>query len=251
MRLTVLGCAGSMPGPDSPCSAYLLEAEDFRLLIDFGIGAIGALQREQLLHDIDAIVLSHLHLDHCADAASYIIARHYYPPNGEPLPKIPLHAPAGAAARIAEIGGAGVGSHAAEVFEFRTMLRGELEIGPFTINLAHVNHPIETFGMRIEHAGRVFTYSGDTGESDTLIDLARNADLFLCEASFDENPNNPLDVHLSGSQAGQHAMKAAARKLLLTHLVSPHVDENEILEVARRHYTGQVELARAGWVYDI
>ena len=43
MRLTVLGCAGSFPGPDSPCSAYLVQAEGFGLLLDFGTGAMSGL----------------------------------------------------------------------------------------------------------------------------------------------------------------------------------------------------------------
>src|SRR5204863_6011982 len=60
MRLTVLGCAGSFPGPDSPCSSYLVEADGFRLLIDFGPGSLSGLQRYIGLHAVDAILLSHL-----------------------------------------------------------------------------------------------------------------------------------------------------------------------------------------------
>ena len=70
MRLTVLGCAGSFPGPESACSAYLVEAEGFRLLLDFGTGSLSALQRYAGLRAPDAIVLSHLHCDHILDAAS-------------------------------------------------------------------------------------------------------------------------------------------------------------------------------------
>src|SRR5438034_3220093 len=79
MRVTVVGCAGSFPGPDSPASCYLLEAEGFRLVIDLGNGALGVLQRYAGLFSIDAICLSHLHADHCIDLAAYWVARQYAP----------------------------------------------------------------------------------------------------------------------------------------------------------------------------
>ena len=91
MRLTIIGCSGSFPGPDSPASCYLLEAEGFRMLIDLGNGALGVLQRHAGLFDIDAICLSHLHADHCLDLASYWVARRYAP--GGPKPPIPVYAP--------------------------------------------------------------------------------------------------------------------------------------------------------------
>ena len=45
MKLTIIGCSGSVPGPDGPASAYLVEQDGFRLLLDLGSGAFGALQR--------------------------------------------------------------------------------------------------------------------------------------------------------------------------------------------------------------
>src|SRR5688500_19803872 len=99
MRLTVLGCAGSFPGPASACSAYLVEEDDFRLLIDFGSGSLTALQRYAGLHAVDAILLTHLHCDHMLDACTYVVVRRYDPAG--PLPPIPVYAPAGPPDRIA------------------------------------------------------------------------------------------------------------------------------------------------------
>lgn len=65
MRLTVVGCSGSLAGPESPASCYLLEADGFRLVLDLGNGAVGALQHYTGLPDIDVVCLSHLHPDHC------------------------------------------------------------------------------------------------------------------------------------------------------------------------------------------
>ena len=98
MRLTVLGCAGSFPGPEAACSAYLVEAEGFRLLIDFGSGSLSALQRYAGIGAVDAILLTHLHCDHMLDACTYVVVRRYAP--GGPLPPLPVYAPMGAAERI-------------------------------------------------------------------------------------------------------------------------------------------------------
>src|SRR3954465_13575413 len=99
MRLTVLGCAGSFPGPESAFAAYLVEAGGFRLLIDFGSGSLSALQRYAGLDAVDAIMLTHLHCDHMLDACTYVIVRRYTP--GGPLSPLPVYAPMGAAERIA------------------------------------------------------------------------------------------------------------------------------------------------------
>src|SRR2546429_9691108 len=93
MRLTVLGCAGSFPAPDSACSAYLVEAEGYALMLDFGTGSLSALQRYGDLRRVDAILLSHLHCDHMLDACSYVVVRRYAP--GGPSPHLPGYGPAG------------------------------------------------------------------------------------------------------------------------------------------------------------
>jgi len=90
VRLTVIGCSGSFPGPDSPASSYLVEHEGFRLLVDLGSGALGALQRYASLYEIDAVCLSHLHPDHCLDMTGYWVARTYSP--DAPTPRFPCTA---------------------------------------------------------------------------------------------------------------------------------------------------------------
>src|SRR3984885_8386671 len=95
MRVTVIGCAGSFPGPDSPASCYLLEAEGFRLVIDMGNGALGVLQRYAKLFAVDAICVSHLHADHCTDLAAYWIARQFV--QDYPQRVIPVYGPRGTA----------------------------------------------------------------------------------------------------------------------------------------------------------
>jgi ribonuclease BN (tRNA processing enzyme) len=153
MRLTVVGCSGSLPGPDSAASCYLLEADGFRLVVDLGNGALGALQRHVPLFGVDAVILSHLHTDHCVDLYSYSIARSYSPAG--PQPPIPVYGPEGTAERISQIHGSGGDDLGLmKRFEFRTVAPGQLTIGPFDLRLAHANHPVETFAFRFTHNGR-------------------------------------------------------------------------------------------------
>jgi ribonuclease BN (tRNA processing enzyme) len=248
MRLTVIGCAGSFPGPESPASCYLVEADGFRMLLDLGNGALGALQRHVGLYEIDAICLSHLHGDHCLDMNSYWVARTYAPDG--PKPPIPVYGPAGTAGRLAAAQGAGVPPDMSAAFTFETLTPGTRRIGPFDITLDHVNHPVETFGFRIEHGGRALAYSADTGESAALTGLARGADLLLCEASFAAGPANPPDLHLTGRQAGEHAARAGAGELVLTHLV-PWNDQVRMLAEAAGAFGGPLSLAASGRVLDL
>ncbi|GAC1323430.1 MAG: MBL fold metallo-hydrolase [Mycobacteriales bacterium] len=247
MRLTVLGCAGTFPGPDSPCSSYLLEQDGFRLLIDMGNGAMSNLQRCGELFGVDAVVLSHLHADHCLDLVSYAYARHYHPDGA--APRIPVYGPGGTEARLNQVYGSprrGLG----EVYDFRAATPGTFALGPFEVTLARVNHPVECYGVRLQAGGRTFAYSADTGVSEPLVELARNADLFLCEASFLDGTDHPDDVHLTGRQGGEHATLAGAHRLLLTHLVA-WGDEQRSLADAASTYAGPLELARACMTYDI
>jgi ribonuclease BN (tRNA processing enzyme) len=248
MRLTVLGCAGSFPGPESACSAYLVEADGFRLLLDFGTGALSALQRYAGLNAVDAVLLTHLHCDHMQDACSYVVVRRYAPEG--PYPPLPMYAPAGAPDRIAVAYSADEGP-VDDVFTFYALQPGTFPIGPFTVTVDRVNHPVETYGVRLEHGGRVLVYSADTAPCEALVRLAQGADLFLCEASYLDGADNPTDLHLTGGEAGDAATKAAVGRLLLTHLVSAWGSESATYDAATAAYAGPVEIVRPGARYEV
>jgi len=171
MRLTVVGCSGSFPGPDSPASCYLLEADGFRVVIDMGNGSLGALQKYAGLFDIDAVCLSHLHADHCVDLYSYSIARAYHPAG--PQPPIPVYGPVGTCERLGQIHGFDGADALMKRFTFETLLPGTIRIGPFETTLAHMNHPVETFGFRFSHVGRTLAYTGDRSPGGRVRDQGR------------------------------------------------------------------------------
>ncbi|HWG15419.1 MAG TPA: MBL fold metallo-hydrolase [Streptosporangiaceae bacterium] len=250
MRLTIIGCSGSFPGPESPASSYLLEAEGFRLLLDLGNGALGVLQRHTGLDEIDAICLSHLHADHCLDLTSYWVARRYAP--GGPMPRLPVYAPARAAERMTLAYGLepDPGPGIADMFPVTTLTPGTRQIGPFQVTAERMAHPVETYGFRIEHGGRVLAYSADTGPCENLGALARRADLLLCEATFLDGPNLPPGLHLTGRQAGEAAEQAGARHLVLTH-IAPGTDKQRTFEEAREVFTGTLSLASSGQIFEL
>ncbi|MGH3321540.1 MAG: MBL fold metallo-hydrolase [Streptosporangiaceae bacterium] len=248
MRLTVIGCSGSFPGPDSPSSCYLVEAEGFRLVLDLGNGSLGALQRHLALGDVDAVLLTHLHADHCLDLCSYYVARKWVP--GGPLPPLPVYGPPGAADHMARAYGLPPVPGMREIFDFRALVPGELVIGPFTVSVDRTAHPVETFAVRLERDGRSIAYSADTGPCEGVPALAAGANLFLCEASYVEGDETGPPIHLTGKQAGRCATRAGVDSLVLTHLV-PWNDRGRTLREASGAYTGPISLARQGSVHDL
>jgi len=258
VKLTIVGCSGSYPGPDSPASCYLVQAEGpdpadpggtrtWSILLDLGNGALGALHRYVDPLAVDAILLSHLHADHCIDITSYYVLRKYHPSGSQPV--IPIYGPRGTARRLARAYDLPRKPGMEEEFEFRRY-RGTIEIGPFSITARAVEHPVDAFALRIVADDATLVYSGDTGPADALNEIAEAADLFLCEASFREGDDNPPDLHLTGKEAGETAKTAGVRRLVLTH-VPPWHDATQILAEARPAYDGPTELARPGAVYNV
>ena len=139
MRLTVLGCSGSLPGPKSPASSYLVEADGFRVLLDLGNGALGAFQEHAKIADIDAVLLSHLHPDHCLDLCSLYVARRFWP--DVEGPPIPVWGPPDTAARMAAAYGLAPEPAMAKTFDFRTYLDGPFAVGPVEVRAARPSGP--------------------------------------------------------------------------------------------------------------
>jgi ribonuclease BN (tRNA processing enzyme) len=247
VKLTVVGCSGSFPGPASPASCYLIEVDGFRVLLDLGNGALGALQQYANLYEIDAVLLSHLHADHCIDLCSYYVARKYCPAG--PQPRIPVWGPIGTADRMARAYDMPARPGMRDEFDFREFPSGSFALGPLRVTTDLMAHPVEAFGMRIEHGGKVLTYSGDTGECDSLVRLAKDADLFLCEASFQDGRDDARDVHLNGRQAAEHALRAGVGRLVVTHIPPWNDPDRTLAETSP--FDGPVSLAHAGAVYGI
>ena len=251
MRLTVVGCSGSYPGPSSPASCYLLEADldgrTWRVLVDLGSGALGALHQYVDPLAIDAVFLSHLHADHCLDLCGYYVLRKYHPDGHQP--RIPVYGPADTADRMARAYDLPTDPGMTEEFDFREYA-GVVELGPFRVEPIPVEHPVPAYGLRIEADGATVGYSGDTGPCAGLDAVATEVDLLLAEASFVSRDENPTKLHLTGAECGEAATRGRSKRLVLTH-VPPWYDPQEALVEARTTYAGEIALAHAGAVYEL
>ncbi|HIZ98774.1 MAG TPA: MBL fold metallo-hydrolase [Candidatus Janibacter merdipullorum] len=254
MKLTVVGCSGSFAGPESPASSYLVTAEHegrtWRIVLDLGNGALGALQRHIDPADLDAVVISHLHPDHCIDLTGLYVMRTYQPA-GPLTDRLPVHAPAGAAERLAaayegidDMGMTGV-------LDFRPLAEAPVRIGPFVVRPFLVNHPVEAYGFRVEADGRVFAYSGDTDSCESLSPLFADADLVLADSAFVEGRDDARGIHLTGRRAAEAAVAAGGvRRLMLTHIPAWN-DPQECRAEAAAVWPGEVELAVPDATYEV
>jgi ribonuclease BN (tRNA processing enzyme) len=260
MQLTVLGCSGSGPGPGSPASGYLVESGGAHLVLDLGNGAFGALQRHLDPWRLDALALTHLHADHCADVTNLVVHRRYHPEPPPAVGRLPVFAPAGAGARLAAAYAASpeelASTDLSDTLELRAHVDGgAVDVAGVTLRAAAVDHPCPAFALRLEHDGASLVYSGDTGPCRALVELARGADVLLCEASWPHVvpgrwTEPPPGVHLSGRQAGEHAAAAGVGRLLLTH-VPAWCAATDLLAEARECFPGPVELVAPDATYPV
>ena len=162
------------------------------------------------------MLLSHLHPDHYFDISGLYVVWKYHPSG--PQERIPVYGPAGVARQAARAYGLPKEPGMSAEFDFREYDDAPIHLGPFVIRSSRVVHPVPAYGLRLTAFGRTLAYSGDTGRTDALLELAADADLFLCEASFREGDDNPPSLHLTGKEAGEYATRAGAKRLIVTHV---------------------------------
>lgn len=256
MRLTVLGCSGSMSSPESASSSYLVQASDgsrtYSVLLDLGSGAMGQVLRHVDPTEIDSVLLSHLHADHVVDLAALQVYLQFGPSG--PQPPMPVHGPHGTRERIAGLCGS---NDCHEQFSVRPWQVGTpLQIGPLEIEVLPALHPVVAYAIRItgpsERGGEqvVLTYTGDTDTCEGVLDAARGADLLLSEAAFIEGGPDVRGLHLTGRRAGELASAAGSRHLVLTHL-QPWTPQSTVRSEALTAYDGPVDLAEPGAVWEL
>jgi len=256
VKLSVLGCSGSAPGPSAPSSGYLLEADGFLLGMELGNGTLAELQALRDPFDLDALLFSHLHPDHCADFTALTVVRRYHPrpPRDPRVHRLPVHAPGEAPSRFVAAYSPDEADRAVtdltDVFEFHALAAGTIHIGPFRVDAAKAAHPCEAYSFRIVHDGRSLVFTGDSGPAAALDELAVGADVLLAEASWTHAEDRPPGLHLSGTQAGRLAHAAGVGRLLVTH-VPPWTDADAVFAEARAEFAGPAELVVKGGTYEI
>jgi ribonuclease BN (tRNA processing enzyme) len=210
VNLTVVGCSPAWPNPGGAHSGYLVEHEGARVLLDCGPGVLARLRKAEGWPRLDAIVITHFHLDHCGDLVPWLWG-HLHVVADTPAPDLWL--PPDGHADLEQLA-----ARFADVFAIHEYADGaRFEIGGFAITpraVAHYTQP--TYGLRVEAGGRILAYSADTGPTQALSELAADADIFLCEATLDV-PELGLRGHLAAAEAAAAGAQANVRRLLLVH----------------------------------
>lgn len=271
MQLTVLGCRAGMPAQGQPSSGYLVDTGTSRILLDCGPGIATAVTAALEPSALDAIIISHLHIDHCYDVlplgksllAPFALSR--YPgletwfDTPDRLPAIPLYVPAGSRPVLAALGSVlttdslplldQVFDGAFDIREYRP--EDKVVIGDATCEFIALPHAKPNCGVRICAPDGSVAYTGDTGVSDALERLAAGVDLFVAEASL-ERTDQGSHGHLCAADAARAASAGGARELLLTHLpTSDEVWLKDRAAEAAQLFSGTVRVAHPGLVCRI
>lgn len=241
MKVTVIGYWGGFPAPNGATSSYMIEKDNFTLIVDLGSGALSKLQNYKHVNDIDAVILSHYHHDHVADIGVLQYARlvQYYVTNHDEVLPIFGH------------------SENEPAFESLTHDQtegrnydpnGELTIGPFTITFLRTKHPVPCFGMRITDGETVVVYTADTAYQDEWIDFSTDATLLITDCNFYEEQDGENAGHMTSKDGAIIANKANVEELILSHL--PQYGDNEqLVAEAEKYYDGKIQLAYEGLVW--
>jgi ribonuclease BN (tRNA processing enzyme) len=246
--LTVLGSAGSHTGPGLACSGYLVRANGTQLLIDCGNGASANLQRLTRFDELDAILITHRHVDHCVDLVGMFYALRFHP---EGPRSVDLYAAPEVLDVLTGLLSADSALEFREVFHVKEVTGGDsLEIGSMQVDLADSIHPVPTVSVRVRAEGKSIVYSSDSAGGPDLVELARGASLFLCEATWQgDAADYPPDMHLTARDAGRIGAEAEVERLVLTHILGS-LDRSVTLEEARETFAGDLTLAQdlRSWV---
>jgi len=246
MRFTVLGGCGAWPEAGQACSGYLVEHDGFRLLVDLGYATVPRLLELVAADQVDAAFISHGHPDHCADLNPLLRARAL---RDDPPAPLPVYALPGALDAVLALDRPGMLAGAYVLHELAG--DGGFDIGPFRARTRRLPHSVPNVGVRLTADDRVLAYTGDAGPSPDLVDLARDADLLLAEATYVDEVPEGLRRHLSSArQVGRQAADAGARRLVLTHLW-PGTDRVAARAAAGEGYDGEVGVAAGGLVLDL
>ena len=246
MRLTVLGGCGPWPEADQACSGFLVEHAGFNLLMDLGYATLPRLLAILDAELVDAVVITHGHPDHCVDLNPLLRARVLGEVAARPLP---LYALPGALDRVLALDRPGMLS---DGYSLREFVAGDrLQLGPFTVDSRSLPHSVPNAGLRLSAGGTTLTYTGDSGPSSDIVELASGADLLLHEATFIDRVSSGDELHLSSARdAGEHAVTANVARLVLTHL-SPGTDPIAAHRSAAQSFAGPIDVARCGFVVEL
>lgn len=254
MNLTILGSTAGAPSRVNPASGYLVLHGDVSIWMDAGTGTFMELAKRIDPGTLDAVVLSHIHVDHCADLFG-LYGYLAFGPSGDVPVKV--FAPAGAAAHLAAFARAGEEHVFNIVLDITEVAPGDdVTVGGVSLKFGEAIHPVPTLVTRVEAGGEstggvALVYSGDTGPGGDLVEMSHGADVLLCEASLQGvRASQTYPYHLTAREAGEAAASAGVGQLIVTHVGALMDPELSVAEAATA-FAGPVEYAAQGSVFEI
>jgi ribonuclease BN (tRNA processing enzyme) len=250
IRLTILGKSPSWQDRDGACSGYQVEVDGARrLLIDCGNGVFGKLRRYGEYERIDDVLLSHLHADHMLDLAPFAFALTYGPQLRSDRPR--LHAPPGAQVALRRLcsvwGSETLIENAFELREYDP--DEELELPGLRARFRLVPHYVPSYAVSLDDGRARLVFSADCGPNEALVELAREAQILLIEATL-ASPDLVDRAHLTAGEAGEIGRRAGVERLVLTHF-SDLLDVDGVRSGGEGAFGGAVSLAVEGASYDV
>ncbi|MFW5989493.1 MAG: MBL fold metallo-hydrolase [Desulfosudaceae bacterium] len=253
LRVTILGSGTCVPSLSRSSCAVLLETGPSRIVLDCGPGTMRRLLEAGVwVCDVTHLFFSHFHPDHTGEMASFLFANRYAFSPGRKRPLVLAGGKGWAAffAACRSVYGQWIEleDDLLQIQEFDTADQDSCDFGNFTVTTGPVTHRPESIAFRLESGNRSVVYSGDTDYDENLVRLAREADLFICEAAFPDHLKQA--GHLTPALAGKMAAAAAARKLVLTHLY-PACQKVDLRQQAAVSFSGPVVVAQDLMRFDL
>ncbi|MCM3616962.1 MBL fold metallo-hydrolase [Sutcliffiella horikoshii] len=243
MKLTVVGFWGGYPAVNSATSGYLVEHENFKLLIDCGSGVLAQLQNYIDVTELDAVILSHYHHDHIADIGPLQFARLISFYMGKSVTQLPIYG------HQEDMQGFASLDHKEYTKGIPYDPSKELEVGPFRIEFLKTTHPVPCYAMKVSTDEGSFVYTADTSYQESFIPFAKGTDLLICECNLYAHQDGKAAGHMNSHDAAKVAQGAKVPQLLLTHL--PHFgDVEQLVEEAASIYKGKIDLAHKGFYWE-
>lgn len=238
----VLGGSGTFPKPGGATSGFLLRVGEYTVWMDCGTGTFANLQRHTDYHDLSAVIITHMHLDHILDIYSLYYALRYGKDSRGPT-GLEVYAPAGSEAHLSQLLSLSTKEGFGGYFDFNTVRSGDkIAVLPFVFTFRRTVHPVETLAVRVEANGRSLVYTADTAWNDGLVRFAQGANVLIAEATLQEPDPKGQSVHMTAEEAGKLANDAAVGRLVLTHL-APGLDPTVSMDHAARHFGGKILVA--------
>jgi ribonuclease BN (tRNA processing enzyme) len=217
--------------------------------MDAGTGTFMKLAERVDPGALDAVIISHTHVDHCSDIFGLYGFLAFGPSGDVP---VNVFVPEGAAQHLAAFARASDEHIFNMVLDIEEVAQGDaVTVDGVSIRFGEAIHPVPALVTRLEADGVALVYSGDTGPGGDLVEMATGADVLLCEASIGGTRDvRTYPYHLTAVEAGEVAAWGGVDRLILTH-IGALMDPQQSLDEASSAFAGPIEYAEPGRFFNI